>query len=170
MLCSHCNKNEANFHHTQIINGQYSQLHLCSECASKLGYLNIGINQGFGFQDILNEFFGISSQKPSINQKICPQCNTGIDAFLKSGIAGCEKCYDEFSDAVEKILSNIQPSSTHKGTISGEKGEKICSKNKLDSLKEDLKRAVIEERYEDAAKIRDMIKQEESKDTEGEDK
>ncbi len=164
MLCSNCNKNEANFHYTQVVNGKYTQAHLCSECASKLGYLNKGFNNGFGFSDILSEFFGLGSPNTATAlKKICSNCNTGIDEFLKSGIAGCEKCYDEFSEAVEKILSDIQPSATHSGSISGEKGEKISKKNKLETLKEDLKRAVIEERYEDAAKIRDEIKLEEDK-------
>ena len=39
MLCSHCNKKEANFHYKQVNNGSYTELHLCSDCAKDLGYL-----------------------------------------------------------------------------------------------------------------------------------
>lgn len=163
MLCSNCNKNEANFHYTQIINGKYTQMHLCSECASQLGYMNNGFGHSFDLENIINDIFGISAPKAVNSQpKTCPLCNTNINSFLKSGVAGCPECYNQFSEAVEKILSGIQPASTHSGTISGEGGEKITKKNKLASLKEDLKLAILEERYEDAAKLRDVIKDEEA--------
>ena len=168
MLCSNCNKNEANFHYTQITNGKYTQMHLCSECASQFGYMNHGFGHSFGLENIINDIFGLGTPKTqSVVLKTCTECNTSLSQFLKSGVAGCPECYNQFSDAVEKILSGIQPSSTHSGTISGENGEKITKKNKLASLKEDLKLAILEERYEDAAKIRDIIKNEEINSTEG---
>ena len=71
---------------------------------------------------------------------------------------GCSDCYDVFSQDVEKILSRIQPDINHKGKIAGVKGEQIQKANKIKDLKEKLKRAVLEERYEEAAKLRDEIK------------
>ena len=71
---------------------------------------------------------------------------------------GCSDCYDVFSQDVEKILSRIQPDINHKGKIAGVKGEQIQKANKIKDLIEKLKRAVLEERYEEAAKLRDEIK------------
>ena len=78
---------------------------------------------------------------------------------------GCERCYDEFKDAIEATLEQIQPSTTHKGRLGGEAGAKIQKTNELDRLKEQLKRAILDEKYEDAAVLRDKIKKiEEEKD------
>lgn len=159
MLCSHCNKREANFHYKQVNNGSYTELHLCSECARELGYLNTA-DQGLslGLEDMLNEFLGLAKQ-PHISKGVsCDFCGTTLSEFKKTGFAGCDRCYDAFSEDVENVLSRIQPSTTHKGKIAGPKGEEIQRTNELRELKEKLREAVMDERYEDAAKLRDELK------------
>ncbi len=37
MRCEHCNEREATTHIKKIINGNKTELHLCSECAAELG-------------------------------------------------------------------------------------------------------------------------------------
>ena len=37
MLCQHCKKNQANTHIKRVINGEKTEMDLCSECAAKLG-------------------------------------------------------------------------------------------------------------------------------------
>ena len=39
MLCDVCKKQEAVVHITKIENGQRTDMHLCAECAKKLGAL-----------------------------------------------------------------------------------------------------------------------------------
>ncbi|MBQ8525271.1 MAG: UvrB/UvrC motif-containing protein [Clostridia bacterium] len=160
MLCSHCNKREANFHYKQVNNGSYTELHLCSDCARELGYLGAG-EQSFspGLEDMLNEFLGLTKQSQTAGKGIsCSCCGTTFAEFKKTGLAGCDKCYDVFARDVESVLSRIQPSTTHKGKIAGPKGEQIQRQNEIKELKDKLRMAVMEERYEDAAKLRDSIK------------
>ena len=40
MKCSNCGKNNANVSFNQNINGEVTNLHLCEECAHKLGIFN----------------------------------------------------------------------------------------------------------------------------------
>ena len=54
MLCQNCGKHEATTHIKSVVNGEYTQLHLCSTCAGKLGYGDVF--SGFGFD--LGDFFG----------------------------------------------------------------------------------------------------------------
>ena len=61
------------------------------------------------------------------------------------------------------MLSKMQPSTVHKGKLSGADGKKIERDNTLKNLKEELKRAIIEENYENAAVLRDKIKELEAK-------
>ena len=56
----------------------------------------------------------------------------------------------------------------HKGKIAGPEGEEIRRSNEIKELKDKLRSAIVDERYEDAAKIRDKIKELEEKSKEGE--
>jgi len=164
MLCTNCNVNEANFHYKRIIDGRKTEQHLCSDCAHSLGYL--GQNENiFGIGSILNDFIAMPMSGSASKVKIsCPNCSTTYDEFKRTGFLGCDKCYDTFSSAIEGILSRIQPATVHKGSLGGETGEKIRKENELSNLKDELKKAIIEERYEDAAVLRDKIKKMEEED------
>ena len=35
MLCEICGENEATFHYSEVVNGNKTEHHLCSECAAK---------------------------------------------------------------------------------------------------------------------------------------
>lgn len=157
MLCTNCGLKEANFHYKQIVNGKRTEQHLCGECASKLGYIAQG--DMLDFSSILNDFISMPSFVPAAGEvRACPVCRTTFDEFKKTGLLGCDKCYDEFRNVIESTLSQIQPSTVHKGKLSGAAGEKIQKQNELSEMKERLKRAIIDEKYEEAAVIRDKIK------------
>ncbi len=163
MLCTNCNKNNAQFHYKQIIGNKKTEHHLCTSCAQSLGFLNKtdGI---FDIGSILNDFISVPNKSSmSKTSHSCKVCGTTYDEFRRSGLLGCDRCYDAFSGIIETSLSQIQPSTTHKGTLGGEAGKRIERENEITSLKDELKKAIIDERYEDAALIRDKIKKLEEK-------
>ena len=117
----------------------------------------------------------------------CDNCGTTYDEFIKTGKFGCSNCYDVFSHGLDNVLKNIHSSSTHigrkskwtnklnEGSInegniaqndtntstknkSKTKAQNSETETKLNELNAKLKQAIKEERYEDAAKIRDEIK------------
>jgi protein arginine kinase activator len=105
------------------------------------------------------------------NVLTCNECGMTYDEFINSGKFGCANCYDTFSNRIDPILKKIQGASTHTGRKTkvtktvlnkeeiAQNGKKESNnKSRLDILKEDLKKAIAEERYEDAARIRDEIK------------
>lgn len=157
MLCSNCGMKNAGFHYKYFSGGKYTELHLCSECAAKLGYIKDNDNL-FNFTSILGDFLSVPKSANFTALK-CPDCQTSFDTVRRSGFLGCDKCYQTFGDSIEAMLSKIQPSTTHKGKLSGADGKKIERENTLKSLEEELKRAIIEEKYEDAAVLRDKIKE-----------
>lgn len=158
MLCTNCNLNEATFHYKQIIGGQKTEHHLCGECAAKLGY-SAGTEHIFDIGSILNDFISIPAvHSAAKSSHSCPECGTSYEEFKRTGLMGCTACYDAFASVVEASLARIQPSTTHKGSLSGEAGEKINKENELNTLKNDLKKAIIDERYEEAAVLRDKIR------------
>ena len=116
----------------------------------------------------------------------CDQCGYTFDDIVNTGRLGCGNCYSVFEERLDPIIKRIQGSNKHVGRtgkiidnkitekydnkIDNEKtkkqnnesnqDEKVKSEKerKLEKLQEELKKAIKEERYEDAAKIRDQIK------------
>ena len=62
---------------------------------------------------------------------------------------------------IEQIWYQTEPWQTFRPNQKEERKEENKTDNKLEKLQEDLKQAIKEERYEDAAKIRDEIKKKE---------
>lgn len=162
MLCTHCNKNEATIHCKTVLNGVSKEMYLCAECAQELGiggkYADI-FDDGFNFHSILNQVFSMSDKKLSDKKQLkCEGCGTDFSKFNATGLLGCEKCYDVFEDAVETMLQKTQGATVHNGKISGPDSEKIEKENHIRDLKAQLQKAILEEKYEDAASLRDRIK------------
>ena len=182
MLCQKCNKNEANVKYTQIINGEKKQMFLCEDCSEKLGINDIHFNMPINFTSFLTDFFDDMndiSLMPSIGAAktlSCSKCGLDWDDFLHTGKFGCSNCYSDFESRIDPILRSLQGATNHIGRLGDVKtgnevkrnlDDKMTEKqesnlSEVDKLKEDLKNAIKEERYEDAAKIRDELKKHEN--------
>lgn len=174
MLCSNCGKNEANVRYTRIINGEKTEFALCEECAKKVGLDDIDFSMPINFTNFLSDFFEDDAILPSfakIGVEKCPKCGLTYNEFVNNGKFGCGECYNAFSDRLDAILKNLHGSYKHTGRapknivkeIDIQKQETQTKKvdekqEKIDKLNKDLQKAIKEERYEDAAKIRDEIK------------
>ena len=173
MLCQNCGENEANVRYTQIINGVKKEMALCEKCSKELGITNIDFNMPINLSSFLGEVFGNSEDSilpefTKTKELQCDQCGMPYDEFINTGKFGCSNCYDTFRNKLNPILKNLQGANEHVGrkgkvtkaelNLENKNEEKPNQKSKIDTLKENLKIAIKEERYEDAAKIRDEIK------------
>ncbi len=178
MICQNCGENEANFKYTKIVNGEKTEIELCDKCRKELGFGDISFNMPINFSSFLEDFFeedpDIFEQFPNKNMLQCDKCGLKFEEFLNEGKFGCENCYEAFSEKIEPILKNIHGGEKHIGRIGKPKAKleqaksedvvkfnkKIDKKenSKLEELQSKLKDAINEERYEDAAKLRDEIK------------
>lgn len=152
MLCQHCNKNEANMHMKRIINGRAAEVHFCSDCARSLGYGEAFSGFGLGFSDFLGDF--LLKGEHSSNASRCPFCNKSFEEIAKDGKMGCAECYTAFYDKLLPSLQRIHGKSTHMGKKPSDTDE---GANRLENLKERLEKAVREQDFESAVKIRDEI-------------
>ncbi len=170
MLCDNCGKNEANIKYTQIINGVKKEMKLCEKCSKELGIDDINFNMPIDFSSFLGDLisdYEENSFMPMMytrKELKCNHCNTTYSEFLNTGKFGCAECYDAFSSKIESVLKRIHGSNKYLGRKSKgivNKEEKLKEQkedDKLKKLEKELKQAIKEERYEDAAKIRDEIK------------
>ena len=175
MICQNCGKKQANVKYTENINGVKKELNLCEECSEKLGINNINFNIPINFSSFFGEFledFTNSDYMPlfsDVKTLKCNECGYTFDDIVSTGKLGCGICYDVFEVRLDIIIKKIHGDNKHVGRLGkklkndSKQHEQQNIKNELqdntiEKLKNELKLAVQEERYEEAAKIRDEIK------------
>lgn len=145
------------------------------------------INFSSFFSDFFNDAESLLPSFAKSNLLECDNCKMPFDDFVDSGEFGCGDCYINFADRISPVLKKLHGASKHIGRqyrqaidelednksrfeaskkqkekteskLSKEEKEKIEAENKIVKLKKNLQKAIKEERYEDAAKLRDEIK------------
>jgi protein arginine kinase activator len=162
MLCDLCSKNQATVHLTEIIDSQMTELHLCEECAHQK---SAQMEQQFGLADLLAglaEFAKPQEEKEIIKIK-CPNCNLTYPDFKKIGRLGCNECYNTFKKYLNPLLKKIHGSTRHLGKAPLKLVKSVRKKTDLGELREKLQKAVELEEFEEAARVRDQIKELEKK-------
>ena len=165
MKCTHCHEKEANTHYKRVINGKKEEMYLCEDCARELGVM-----EEFDFEPFsMDSFFGnlLGAGVASLNSLTgidrCTYCGTTFNDIVQSGRVGCAHCYDKFEKRLNPSIEKLHGKSKHNGksiSYTEEKApeqEESNAKSALDTLKEDLKKAIQEQRFEDAAVLRDKI-------------
>jgi len=166
MICEKCNVNPATVHVQQIINGEKTESYLCQSCA---GETDQGVSFGNLFQGFMEAFFKSAAMTdagaaaPEFTAK-CPDCGFTYNDFRKAGKLGCGKCYQTFRPELDRILKNIQGSNTHEGKFPHKSGVEMMQRKTLENLRLLLRKAVSDEEYEEAASLRDRIKEMEGAD------
>ena len=155
MICDACKQKPANVFLTQIVDGKMQKVNLCESCSEEKGVTN---PHGFELADLL---LGIGAseemQKSSAGVK-CPNCGFSQADFKKTGRFGCSQCYDVFSEGLESMLKNMHRGLEHKGKVPARLQRMKEREEQLKKLQRDLRKAVAEENYEQAAGLRDQIK------------
>ena len=155
MICDNCKVNNASLMYKQIIDGEELEYNLCNVCAKKL-------DDELLFLEIFKEFFadfgngGLSNNRTNIK---CNKCGNTLENIKNSGKMGCENCYKLFKNNILPIIKNIQFDNKHTGKATKNLEDEIKLKNELNTLKQKLKEAVVNEDYELAITLRDKIKE-----------
>ncbi len=158
MLCCICKEKEATVHLTQIAGDKMQKVDLCEECAK-----NKGVNDptGFSLADLL---LGLGAsqeieQAGGGNELKCPRCGFTQSDFKKAGRLGCPDCYRTFSDALEGLLKTMHKGTRHVGKVPEAFRQNRDLADRLKNLQKRLAKAIEQEDFEQAAVLRDEIKQ-----------
>lgn len=98
------------------------------------------------FKDFNDRF---NEQIKKLDNLLCPTCNMSFDDFKNNDFLGCPDCFDVFKEDLEDFADDKIEFRTPK---------KSKEETELDKLKQQLKNAIDEERYEDAGDITKQIK------------
>lgn len=154
MLCDSCKQNEAVIHRIVVINGKKSELHLCAQCAKSSGGLTFKL-------PTFAELMDIAATEPADQDEPACACGMTLSKFRETGLLGCPQCYQTFRTALAPIIEGSQGGrSQHMGT---RPAYDAPAQSELDKLREALRAAIETENYEQAAQLRDQIRDMEAK-------
>ena len=160
MLCQNCGKYEATTHVKRIVNGESAEAHLCSDCAHALGYNDVFSGFGNSFTDLLGSFFGEPSTSALSSRTVrCEKCGNTFNDIVNNGKLGCADCYTTFYDKLLPSLQRIHGKTHHEGkrpTVKAEIKQSV-KENPIESLEDELKKAIENQEFEKAAELRDKI-------------
>jgi protein arginine kinase activator len=158
MLCEKCQKKQASVHFSHLVNNQIVQeVHLCQDCASEISPLPAKI--GPDLPELL-----MTLMEPIVGRMIkemgstkCPSCGISYADFKKLGRFGCAEDYEVFKTGIEQLIEKIHGTTQHKGKIPSHISKTVIKESELKKLQRELERLVKEEKFEEAAQVRDKI-------------
>jgi protein arginine kinase activator len=157
MKCQRCPK-QATLHITEVLgDDRFEEAHLCEDCAKK--YLHepqaakkaAAVKGGEG---------GTETDEPDlIGDKQCEVCGLKFVEFRNHGRLGCAHDYDSFKDELLPLLESVHGEKKHVGKSPRRLPQAQGAQLELSQLRKKLQQFITDEKYEDAARVRDRIKQ-----------
>lgn len=161
MLCENCKKKEATVFYEENINGRKKSYRLCADCAAEKGVSIPDFGRemlGFGselFGGILNaasafpRAMSLRGRAPE-REKRCPVCGSTLADITRNGRLGCGECYSVFGGMpLPKAKKQAEPASPE----AAENEDNMRAR-----LEDELRKAVAAENFEEAARIRDILR------------
>ena len=158
MLCTVCKEKPATVHLTQIVGDKMQKLDLCEDCAKAKG---VNDPAGFALADLM---LGLGAaqeieQAGGGAELKCPRCGFSQADFKKSGRLGCPECYKTFAEGLEGLLKTMHKGVRHEGKVPEALRANREQSDRLKILQKKLTKAIEQENFEEAAQLRDQIKQ-----------
>ena len=148
MKCELCKKHKAEVAVKQTVDGEERELFVCPSCAQRAA--------GTLVTSLVEMLLGaaIDLQLPERDPLVCPGCGLSRPEFRKRARVGCARCYETFARELAPMLRDMHSGDHHVGKVPAR--ERV-SRTRVE-LENALKLAIRTQRYEDAAVLRDRIR------------
>jgi protein arginine kinase activator len=158
MLCCVCKEKPATVHLTQIVGEKMQKMDLCEDCAKAKG---VNDPTGFALADLMLGLGASQEIDPGAGgvELKCPRCGFSQADFKKSGRLGCPECYQTFAEGLGGLLKSMHKSTRHIGKAPEALRQSRDLSDRMKTLQNKLTKAIKEENFEEAAVLRDEIKQ-----------
>lgn len=153
-VCQHCGENPATIHFTEIKDEERIELHVCEECAAAQGITNEA-----NMPTILAGVVAAAAASAEMEAKECHHCGMTFREFRRKGRLGCPRDYEVFDELLKPLLAKMHSGADqHTGRLPRGQAQMHNDRpDRLLRLRRDLQTAIDEERYENAARLRDEI-------------
>ena len=158
MQCSICKEKPATVHLTQIVGDKMQKLDLCEDCAKAKG---VNDPAGFALADLMLGLGAAQEIEHAAGgtELKCPRCGFTQADFKKSGRLGCPECYKTFSEGLSGLLKTMHKGTRHTGKVPQSLQQSRDMAERFKTLQKKLSKAVEDENFEQAALLRDELRQ-----------
>ncbi len=156
--CHRCSK-PATLHITEIREGVVQELHLCESCAQDYLENTDSPEPSEDFDPIHEKLseYEVDEELAELDQNECPNCGITFREFRSQGRLGCPHDYVAFEHELMPLLENIHGEVQHCGKFPKRAPDASQRQYQLIKLRNELRGAVEQENYEEAARLRDEI-------------
>jgi protein arginine kinase activator len=155
MKCQRCTK-QATLHITEVLGEErFEEVHLCEDCAKK--YLYEPQQKKLAKSGQPAAAAGDDEDAPAGSR--CPACGITFLEFRNHGRFGCPHDYDAFKTDLLSLMESVHGETRHAGKTPRRAPRAKTAQAELAQLRQRLQSLVNEENYEEAARVRDRIKE-----------
>jgi len=175
MTCERCGQRDATIHMIEVVDGRRRSLWLCPGCAGRGAEgdpdqkedddeLDPADQDWTPGQDneALDRFIGQMFAGPGPDDEgpvpDCPHCGTSYSGFRSSGRLGCPHCYVAFRRLLLPFLGRFHRQVTHLGRFPDFAAGAPSRLGEITRTRIALEKAVAAEDFEEAARLRDLIR------------
>jgi protein arginine kinase activator len=160
MKCQICD-NPATVHLSEVVNKKKRELHLCEKCARERNLIPEPPGPQLDLKALLNLLMhpfpkaggDLDDAGPPVGFA-CEICGMTLAEFKAEGRLGCQHDYEALRPTLEPLLERIHRATAHAG--------KAPRDVRIREWRKQMQKAVAAEDYEEAARLRDLIRRAES--------
>ena len=156
MTCQRC-QDEASVHLSEIVDGRRRELHLCAPCARKAGLSN-SEPPDLGMLEMVVQKLIVAHVGELVGElarRRCPCCGGRFMDVKTSGRLGCPDDYEVFAPGLSPLLRRAHDATRHVGKIPRRRDPRAGERLRLRFR---LREAVAREAFEEAARVRDLLR------------
>ncbi len=165
--CESCHEREAVVHLTQVVDEQVTTVHLCGKCAAERGIATEAEASATPLGSFLAAL-GPAAITPAGTMPetgSCPDCGATLADIRASGRLGCATCWVTFARPLRDLVRRLHGATRHVGewyddpaTAPDEVAERHADHERI-RLRIALDEAIAAEAFEEAATLRDKLRE-----------
>lgn len=159
MSCERCGKENGIIYVTRLSEGVLREVQLCESCFREESQVELSEVQSANH--MLSALLDAVSQSPLqvgwIKTTSCSRCGMTYGLFREMGKMGCSECYHTFGSRIETALQNWHGHKVHRGKSPKMSQNALGLKVRRQAMQEQLAKAIKEEHFEEAARLRDLL-------------
>lgn len=157
MTCQKC-REEATVHLTESVNGEVREVHLCGSCAREAGLSMPKAAPDLALEAVVQNLIvaHVGELVGELAQRSCPICGLKFMEFRTGGRLGCPHDYRVFERGLVPLIRRAHGATRHVGKVPRRRPDAPVD---ILEMRARLREAVAREDYEQAARLRDQIRQ-----------
>ena len=150
----------------EFVDNQKREIHLCQACAEAQQLVK---QQELNLPAIVQSLIGqhLGPQTDELARLVCPVGGIKLMEVRSQGRLGCPYDYIVFRAGLDTLLQRIHRSTRHVGKSPRQQGPALNHLLEIAQLRRQLQSAVDAEAYEEAARLRDLLRKKEATDESG---